>query len=97
MSIYAKAMSLIERGRTTHILKKTERYDVNDIDYDVHTRHCCKLHGCKYGEDEYCTVLITSRKGLTGSCQTCFDDQRPLFDEYDDKYDSYDEDGGRWF
>jgi hypothetical protein len=22
---------------------------------DVHTRHCCVLHGCKYGEED-CTV-----------------------------------------
>ena len=27
-----------------------------DVDFtDVHTEHCCSVHGCKYGE-EFCTV-----------------------------------------
>lgn len=25
---------------------------------DVHTEHCCILHGCKYGEDDICTVQL---------------------------------------
>jgi hypothetical protein len=24
---------------------------------DVHTEHCCILHGCKYGRNETCTVV----------------------------------------
>lgn len=24
---------------------------------DVHTEHCCLIHGCKYGQDEVCTVV----------------------------------------
>lgn len=24
---------------------------------DVHTSHCCKWHGCKYGDDD-CTVTL---------------------------------------
>lgn len=24
---------------------------------DVHTEHCCAKHGCKYGEDDVCTVV----------------------------------------
>jgi hypothetical protein len=31
--------------------KKTEEIK------DVHTEHCCILHGCKYGDDELCTVM----------------------------------------
>ena len=23
---------------------------------DVHTEHCCAEHGCKYGEEDLCTV-----------------------------------------
>lgn len=23
----------------------------------AHSTHCCKKHGCKYGEDKYCTVI----------------------------------------
>ena len=24
----------------------------------VHASHCCKWHGCKYGEDEICPVVL---------------------------------------
>lgn len=24
---------------------------------DVHTRHCCKRCGCKYGDDDRCSVV----------------------------------------
>ena len=24
----------------------------------VHAAHCCKWHGCKYGEDEICPVVL---------------------------------------
>jgi len=44
------------------------------IDVDVHTRHCCKHHGCKYGDDDICTVVITNHYGMTGGCQSCFDE-----------------------
>jgi len=25
---------------------------------DVHTEHCCAIHGCKYGEEDVCTVWL---------------------------------------
>lgn len=25
---------------------------------DVHTEHCCLRHGCKYGKDNECTVML---------------------------------------
>lgn len=28
---------------------------------DVHTAHCCKTHGCKYGENDTCTVATGAR------------------------------------
>lgn len=37
---------------------------------DVHTEHCCSIHGCKYGEDSDCTVV---RYGAPQSfpCEYC--------------------------
>ena len=29
----------------------------------VHSTHCCVQHGCKYGEDEYCPVLLGLENG----------------------------------
>jgi hypothetical protein len=37
---------------------------------DVHTRHCCAIHGCKYCQDDICTVT----QGLEPQehpCETC--------------------------
>jgi len=40
---------------------------------DVHTEHCCILHGCKYGEDAFCTV--TTRKAEQSFiCEDCQED-----------------------
>jgi hypothetical protein len=33
-------------------MKKIKKEDIKD----VHTEHCCILHGCKYGDDD-CTVM----------------------------------------
>lgn len=37
---------------------------------DVHTIHCCVLHGCKYGEDETCTVT-TQLAPQEYPCESC--------------------------
>ena len=37
---------------------------------DVHTGHCCLLHGCKYGQDEVCTVTTMKAK-QESLCETC--------------------------
>lgn len=38
---------------------------------DVHTAHCCILHGCKYGNrDRDCTVF-THGETQDGPCQIC--------------------------
>lgn len=63
-SIYARAMA---------ILDSQIRINIYDIDVDVHTRHCCKLCGCKYGNDDHCTVMITNYVGLTGKCESCYE------------------------
>ena len=37
---------------------------------DVHTEHCCQIHGCKYGERLFCSV---SALGVPQSypCEWC--------------------------
>jgi hypothetical protein len=46
---------------------------------DVHTEHCCILHGCKY-RDEDCTV--TTRKARQSyDCEECEGDQVEVTDE----------------
>lgn len=34
----------------------------------VHDRHCCPVHGCKYG-DKLCPVELKTQKGIP--CETC--------------------------
>ena len=36
---------------------------------DVHTRHCCKYHGCKYNDLD-CTVT-TGKEPQEYDCETC--------------------------
>lgn len=53
---------------------------------DVHTEHCCEIHGCKYG-DEKCTVL-TRAATQSDLCETCEGDmcvlrfQEPVAEAY---------------
>jgi hypothetical protein len=37
---------------------------------DVHTEHCCLHHGCKYGENETCTVMSLRGK-QSYLCEGC--------------------------
>ena len=37
---------------------------------DVHTEHCCALHGCKYGDDQECTVVM-ALKPQAYACEEC--------------------------
>jgi len=37
---------------------------------DVHTRHCCVIHGCKYNEDDTCTVMTCDGRQET-ACHDC--------------------------
>lgn len=36
--------------------------------HDVHTRHCCRIHGCKYGDAD-CTVVV-NKLDIAG-CEEC--------------------------
>lgn|SRR5689334_4220237 len=62
---------------------KLFRVDLNKVDWIplegqlggstecVHTRHCCVLHGCKYG-DETCPVVL-KQKHQDHKCEQCYD------------------------
>lgn len=43
-----------------------------EIATDVHTEHCCAVpvHGCKYGDDETCTV-VTGLRPQSYLCEDC--------------------------
>ena len=41
-------------------------------DKNVHTEHCCKLHGCKYG-DKDCPVVLDIQK-QSYLCERCEED-----------------------
>lgn len=43
---------------------------------DVHTEHCCVIHGCKYGDDG-CTVY-SGEKEQSYPCEHCDYDQEYL-------------------
>lgn len=43
-----------------------------DNETDVHTRHCCVIHGCKYGDDD-CTVANKLRI-QEYECEYCDED-----------------------
>lgn len=36
----------------------------------VHTKHCCREHGCKYGEEDSCVVWL-GMKSQEGPCEIC--------------------------
>jgi hypothetical protein len=44
-------------------------------DGDVHTRHCCIEHGCRYGEED-CSV-VTGRKPQEFPCEDCDHESSP--------------------
>lgn len=37
---------------------------------DVHTEHCCKDHGCRYGHENDCPVM-SGRKQQSFPCDVC--------------------------
>ena len=42
---------------------------------DVHTEHCCAKHGCKYGDEEECSVYSLGYK-QSYPCESCdFEDE----------------------
>ena len=50
-------------------------WDSKDEKKCVHTEHCCKVHGCKYG-DALCPVTLKSKK-QSFPCEDCCLPQEP--------------------
>ncbi len=66
---------------------------------DVHTEHCCKYHGCKYGNDDkdlmgnlgrtdFCTVT-TKQKIQSYPCESCREFEEPEDKNFRIKRPSY--------
>ena len=51
----------------THIEEERTMTETN-----VHTEHCCSIHGCKYG-DENCPV-VTKEQNQSYLCEACEED-----------------------
>ena len=47
-------------------------YTIDLLQKDVHTEHCCFIHGCKYG-DKDCTVT-TKKARQSYLCELCLND-----------------------
>lgn len=47
-------------------LKHTQQTDC------VHTEHCCRIHGCKYGQEDSCPVWL-GYKAQNYVCEYCYD------------------------
>lgn len=45
---------------------------VNKKDWGYHIGHCCKFHGCKYGEED-CPV-VNGKVKQAYLCEDCFED-----------------------
>jgi hypothetical protein len=59
--------------------------------WGVHETHCCEKHGCKYGDDKDCPVVLGLIKQAYG-CQIGYDMEEDCFEEEIDfqmKYDEY--------
>jgi hypothetical protein len=50
------------------MIDKKLKHNSSDKEKDVHTEHCCKYCGCKYGEDDFCPV-VNGRKSQSFSCE----------------------------
>jgi len=60
---------------------------------DVHTEHCCAIHGCKYGKDEECTVVIEAKKQnyvQSYPCESCGDKFATVKDMIKSLHPTYD-------
>jgi hypothetical protein len=48
---------------------------MSDLVKDVHTEHCCKIHGCKYSPDNSQCSVASGDKAQSFPCEHCADDQ----------------------
>lgn len=54
--------------------KKAKKTRKPKFKKDVHTEHCCVIHGCKYGEDDYYCTVVTRKKPQSFCCEKCAED-----------------------
>jgi hypothetical protein len=66
----------IERGGSIIGCVMTE-VPQGDDGKDVHTEHCCKRHGCKYGTASVACPVISGAKPQSYPCEKCDDDPDP--------------------
>ncbi len=52
----------------------------NRTDGDVHTAHCCAVHGCKYGDGQFCTVE-QDEKLQSYKCEECGLEEEGYYDD----------------
>jgi hypothetical protein len=45
----------------------------------VHTEHCCKIHGCKYGDDDDECAVANDTKSQSFPCQVCREQEEDWF------------------
>lgn len=52
----------------------------------AHSTHCCLDHGCKYGDDEYCTVMqgIERQEVMCPASTQC-----DTYGDYNEEYDMH--------
>lgn len=55
-------------------IKAPKVWSIPERQKDVHTEHCCIVHGCKYGEDDYYCTVATGKKPQTSPCERCGED-----------------------
>lgn len=55
-------------------VKAPKVWSIPEKQKDVHTEHCCILHGCKYGEEDYHCTVVSGRKPQSHPCQSCNDE-----------------------
>ena len=72
-------------------MKNKKETTIPEERWGVHQTHCCEKHGCKYGDDSNCPVVLGLIK-QDYECQTGFDMDEDCFEENIDfqmKHDEY--------
>lgn len=71
LKFFEAAICFLQKKKAEFSVKQIEENKNKFKNYmtDVHTEHCCKEHGCKYG-DKGCTVANGS-KPQSHPCESC--------------------------
>jgi hypothetical protein len=87
--VYDEIDSLNEELKSE--IRKRNGTNIPKDSWGVHETHCCKKHGCKYGQSEDCPVCLGLIKQKYG-CEVGDDFDEDCFEETIDfqmKYDEY--------